>query len=164
METLTYSHLRKHRQKKENYVMALEEETQRLRRALYDSRLENNILKGALSAHGIAMSERSSPSQSESDFAHVALIGTPGPDQYLQVQVPDSKGLQSLIAEAAGPMTSHASHTAIPSSDQRAVPELKANAQHNPGEYARSADGLFSAAASFDDSSIDFAGFQFVLA
>ncbi|KAI1829197.1 hypothetical protein DTO027I6_9906 [Penicillium roqueforti] len=76
---------KKHREKKENYVLALEEEVQRLRRTVHTSQQHIRALSDALSSHGISTPDSPATLQPEFNMARVALVGSLGPNSSLKV-------------------------------------------------------------------------------
>lgn len=157
---------RKHRERKENYILALEEEIQRLRGTVHDTQLENDILRHALDFHGIAISASSSPSVPGINHARVALSGPSGPNQYLQLlKTSDSMGLSAPNPGSEYPIICN---VATPVSTQPAVQE---SSMVSHEEYANSSIGNpHLCQSSFPPTTAspgvlgtEFAGFQFVL-
>lgn len=154
-------HARKHREKKENYVLALEEETQRLRRALHTSQLHIRVLNDALSSHGVSIPDSSPPLQPEFNMARVALVGPSGPNSFLQLQKADSKRLSPLASAANGVPSSNA---AIQSPDPNMI-DIDISRQYGPEEYTSPSVAVSSPMVSSPGhSGADYSGLEFVLA
>lgn len=97
---------RKHREKKENYVLALEQEVHRLQGELCAAHVGLGFLKEALISHGITLPDANSPYilhlQADDNVAQVALVGPPGPHQHFQIQTTDRTRLSPLATETEG--------------------------------------------------------------
>lgn len=155
-------HSRKHREKKENYVLALEEETQHLRRALHTSQLHIRVLNDALGSHGVSIPDSSPPLQPEFNMARVALVGPPGPNSFLQIQKADSKGFSPPASAANGVLSSNAP---IQSPDRDMITDLYISPRYGPEEYASPSVAVSSPMVSSPShSGADYSGLEFVLA
>jgi hypothetical protein len=155
-------HSRKHREKKENYVLALEEEIQRLRRTVHTSQLHIRVLADALSSHGVSIPDSPAPLQPEFNLAHVTLCGSPGPNYSLKLQKPDPKGYSPPTPAANGV---HNSNVAMQSSDRNVLTDIDISPQYCHVDYTSPGVAVSSpVVSSSGDSAADYSGLEFVLA
>lgn len=152
---------RKHRQKRENYVIALEEEIRHLRRELHTSQLHNRVLSDALSSHGVSIQGSSAPLQSNSNMARVALVGPPGPNSFLQLQKTDSTAFSSPGSGAIGGLNSNVT---MQSPDRTMITDVDTSPQYARGDYTSPKAAVSSAEdKTAGDSAVDDSGLEFVL-
>lgn len=155
-------HPRKHREKKENYVLALEEEIQRLRRTVHTSQLHIRVLSDALSSHGVSIPDSPAPLQPEFNMAHVTLVGPPGPNSSLRLQKADSKGYSPPASAANGISNSN---VAMQSPDRNMITDIDISPQYGRGDYTSPSVAVSSpVVSSSGDSAADYSGLEFVLA
>lgn len=159
---MTEGNSRKHREKKENYVLALEEEIQRLRHTVHTSQMHIRVLSDALSSHGAQIPDSPVSLQSEFDMACVTLVGSPGPKSSLKLQKPDSKG-HSPPAPATNRF--HNVNVATQSPDRNLLTDMDISAQYCHTDYTSPSVAVSSpVVSSTGDSTADYSGLEFVLA
>lgn len=82
---------RNHRQKKENYISALESEVIRLREVVAlpqsqsEVQAENQALRELLAVHGVTCRPPTSAGVTN-DLVQISLVGEPGPEQHLETE------------------------------------------------------------------------------
>lgn len=155
-------HPRKHRQKKENYVLALEEEIQQLRRTVHTSQQHIRVLSDALSSHGVSIPDSPVALRPEFNMARVALVGSPRPNASLKVQKPDSKGYPPLAPSANG---IHDPNAAMQTPDRNMLMDIDISPQHFDRDYTSPSVAVSLPVVSpSGDSATEYSGVEFVLA